>query len=151
MLAVEPRLGCSRGWGCSHCDGGGKEREEGGLNYSVRSHGAIAAYGSRGAARVLPVAPSGNNTEAQDSSNNARQLTESLWTAAASEARRRFPWRQRYPDPICLVILQSGYPEQARKVPKRPFFRTMGRPQFSQYSSSPCSATSTSVLSGSRV
>src|ERR1035441_7858708 len=38
--------------------------------------------------------------------------------------------------PMGLVVLQSRYPVQAKKVPKRPFFSTMGRPQFSQYSSS---------------
>src|ERR1035441_1131856 len=50
--------------------------------------------------------------------------------------------------PMGLVVLQSGYPVQAKKVPKRPFFSTMGRPQFSQYSSSPCSARSILSTSG---
>src|SRR5437588_282464 len=52
------------------------------------------------------------------------------------------PWSRR------LVVLQSGYPVHAMNCPKRPRFSTIGRPQFSQYSSCDVSCRSAESRSG---
>src|SRR5919206_5361352 len=52
------------------------------------------------------------------------------------------------PMKFCLMYLQSGYPLQEMNSPKRPCLSTMGRPQFSQYSSCEVSCTSAVSRSG---